>query len=71
MEPDFLVVSNNMMRDNSHKPKCREFHLNRRKHWFTESLVEHWYRFPREAVECPPWRYSNAFWRWSCVTCSR
>lgn len=26
---------------------------------FRIQVTEHWYRFPKEVVESPPWRYSN------------
>lgn len=46
------------------------FPLNMRKHFWVAQVTEQWYRFPREAVESPPWGHNGlgsglwVFW-WS------
>ncbi|KFV85965.1 hypothetical protein N308_06770, partial [Struthio camelus australis] len=38
---------------NGHKLQPRQFHLNRRKSFFTVRVTEHWHRLPRAVVESP------------------
>ena len=47
------MVPSNTTRSNGHKLKGRRFWVNNRKHCFTVKVIEHWLRFPTEAVEFP------------------
>ncbi|GAB0185870.1 hypothetical protein GRJ2_001052300 [Grus japonensis] len=47
----FLMVPSDRTKGNGHKLEHRQFHLNRRKNFFTLRVTEDWNRLPREAVE--------------------
>lgn len=40
-------------RGNRHKLQCRKLHINMRKNFFLVSVLQHWQRLPRKAVEAP------------------
>lgn len=52
-EPNSSVVSSDRARGNGHNLQHRRVSLKIRKHFFTVTLIEHWHRFLREAVESP------------------
>lgn len=56
----FAMVLHDRMRNNGHKIKHKELHLNLRKNFFALSMSEPWNRMPREVVDLPLWRIQNS-----------
>ena len=49
----FSLISSDRMHRNSSKLNQGRFRLDFRKHFFTEKMVKHWNRLPREVIDAP------------------
>ena len=62
----FLVVPSDRKMGNVHKLKCRKFHLNTGKKFFTVRVTKHWNSCP-ERLWSLLWRDLKRSWTLSCV----
>jgi len=50
---DFAWYNSNRTRGNGFKPKRQKYRLAARKNLFTQEVMRHWHKLPREAVDSP------------------